>query len=216
MICNLICDPVCDPICKLKSFQVILGPFRHHSRSFQLILEITRGNFRSFQISPCFSNYLSTFPVIDNFPFLSTYLIFCMLVKYIIPYQTLYHSLLLQSASKQLLYINELIAYHCNPQSFPVTSSLTEQSSTSLFTNMIESGRGIINFESYKNNSFLLQIEAFKYIIQPHSLLQFILTSISSTEIKFVSPAICRLYVNNGQSVPQEHYLLTALLTACF
>ena len=81
---------------------------------------------------------------------------------------------------------------------------------------MTESGRGILNFESYKNNSFLLQIEAFKYIIQPHSLLQFILTSSSTTEIKFVSPAICRLYVNNVQSVPQEHFLLTALLTACF
>ena len=53
-----------------------------------------------------------------------------------------------------------------------MTSSLAEQSSTSqdLFTNMIESGRGILSFESCKNSSFFLQIEAFKYIIQPHSI----------------------------------------------
>ena len=38
----------------------------------------------------------------------------------------------------------------------------------------------------------------------------------STTEIKFVSPAISRLYMNKVQLVPQEHFLLTALLTACF
>ena len=55
-------------------------------------------------------NYYATFTVIDNFQFLSANLILCILVKYIIPYHTLYNSLLLQSASKQLLYIDELIA----------------------------------------------------------------------------------------------------------
>ena len=38
----------------------------------------------------------------------------------------------------------------------------------------------------------------------------------STTEIKFVSPAISRLYMNKVQLVPQEHFLLTALLTTCF
>ena len=48
--------------------------------------------------------------------------------------------------------------------------SLAELSSTSLFTNVIERGGGMFNFESCKNSSILWQIEAFKYIIQPHSV----------------------------------------------
>ena len=121
------------------------------------------------------SNYqwttISTFSVIDNFQFLSTYLILCILVKYIIPYQTLYHSLLLQSASKQLFYIIELLA--CQLQSLVLSYDLFSSWAilrTSLFTSMIEYGREILNFELCKNSSFLLQIEAFKYIIQPHSI----------------------------------------------
>ena len=35
---------------------------------------------------------------------------------------------------------------------------------------MIEYGREILNFELCKNSSFLLQIEAFKYMIEPHSI----------------------------------------------
>ena len=121
------------------------------------------------------SNYqwttISTFSVIDNSQFLSTYLILCILVKYIIPYQTLYHSLLLQSASKQLLYIIELLA--CQLQSLVLSYDLFsgwEILRTSLFTSMIEYGREILNFELCKNSSFLLQIEAFKYMIEPHSI----------------------------------------------
>ena len=121
------------------------------------------------------SNYqwttISTFSVIDNFQFLSTYLILCILVKYIIPYQTLYHSLLLQSASKQLFYIIELLASQL--QSLVLSYDLFSSWAilrTSLFTSMIEYGREILNFELCKNSSFLLQIEAFKYIIQPHSI----------------------------------------------
>ena len=71
------------------------------------------------------SNYqwttISTFTVIDNFQFISTYLILWILVKYIIPYQILNHSLFLQSASKQLLYINGLIA--CQLQLQPLVLS---------------------------------------------------------------------------------------------
>ena len=125
------------------------------------------------------SNYqwttISTFSVIDNSQFLSTYLILCILVKYIIPYQTLYHSLLLQSASKQLLYIIELLAcqLQCQLQSLVLSYDLFSSWAilrTSLFTSMIEYGREILNFELCKNSSFLLQIEAFKYIIEPHSI----------------------------------------------
>ena len=136
------------------------------------------------------SNYqwttISTFSVIDNSQFLSTYLILCILVKYIIPYQTLYHSLLLQSASKQLFYIIELLACQllacqllacqllaCQLQSLVLSYDLFSSWAilrTSLFTSMIEYGREILNFELCKNSSFLLQIEAFKYIIQPHSI----------------------------------------------
>ena len=125
------------------------------------------------------SNYqwttISTFSVIDNSQFLSTYLILCILVKYIIPYQTLYHSLLLQSASKQLLYIIELLAcqLQCQLQSLVLSYDLFYSWAilrTSLFTSMIEYGREILNFELCKNSSFLLQIEAFKYIIEPHSI----------------------------------------------
>ena len=125
------------------------------------------------------SNYqwtaISTFSVIDNSQFLSTYLILCILVKYIIPYQTLYHSLLLQSASKQLLYIIELLAcqLQCQLQSLVLSYDLFSGWAilrTSLFTSMIEYGREILNFELCKNSSFLLQIEAFKYIIEPHSI----------------------------------------------
>ena len=50
-----------------------------------------------------------------------------------------------------------------------MTPSLAEQSSTSLFTNVIERGRGMLNYESYKSLT-LLQIEVFKYIIQPIQL----------------------------------------------
>ena len=125
------------------------------------------------------SNYqwttISTFSVIDNSQFLSTYLILCILVKYIIPYQTLYHSLLLQSASKQLFYIIELLAcqLQCQLQSLVLSYDLFSSWAilrTSLFTSMIEYGREILNFELCKNSSFLLQIEAFKYIIEPHSI----------------------------------------------
>ena len=125
------------------------------------------------------SNYqwttISTFSVIDNSQFLSTYLILCILVKYIIPYQTLYHSLLLQSASKQLLYIIELLAcqLQCQLQSLVLSYDLFSGWAilrTSLFTSMIEYGREILNFELCKNSSFLLQIEAFKYMIEPHSI----------------------------------------------
>ena len=125
------------------------------------------------------SNYqwtaISTFSVIDNSQFLSTYLILCILVKYIIPYQTLYHSLLLQSASKQLLYIIELLAcqLQCQLQSLVLSYDLFYSWAilrTSLFTSMIEYGREILNFELCKNSSFLLQIEAFKHIIEPHSI----------------------------------------------
>ena len=125
------------------------------------------------------SNYqwttISTFSVIDNSQFLSTYLILCILVKYIIPYQTLYHSLLLQSASKQLLYIIELLAcqLQCQLQSLVLSYDLFCSWAilrTSLFTSMIEYGREILNFELCKNSSFLLQIEAFKHIIEPHSI----------------------------------------------
>ena len=125
------------------------------------------------------SNYqwttISTFSVIDNSQFLSTYLILCILVKYIIPYQTLYHSLLLQSASKQLLYIIELLAcqLQCQLQSLVLSYDLFSGWAilrTSLFTSMIEYGREILNFELCKNSSFLLQIEAFRYMIEPHSI----------------------------------------------
>ena len=125
------------------------------------------------------SNYqwtaISTFSVIDNSQFLSTYLILCILVKYIIPYQTLYHSLLLQSASKKLFYIIELLAcqLQCQLQSLVLSYDLFSSWAilrTSLFTSMIEYGREIRNFELCKNSSFLLQIEAFKYIIEPHSI----------------------------------------------
>ena len=125
------------------------------------------------------SNYqwtaISTFSVIDNSQFLSTYLILCILVKYIIPYQTLYHSLLLQSASKQLFYIIELLAcqLQCQLQSLVLSYDLFYSWAilrTSLFTSMIEYGREILNFELCKNSSFLLQTEAFKYIIEPHSI----------------------------------------------
>ena len=125
------------------------------------------------------SNYqwttISTFSVIDNSQFLSTYLILCILVKYIIPYQTLYHSLLLQSASKQLLYIIELLAcqLQCQLQSLVLSYDLFSGWAilrTSLFTSMIEYGREILNFELCKNSSFLLQIEAFMYMIEPHSI----------------------------------------------
>ena len=125
------------------------------------------------------SNYqwttISTFSVIDNSQFLSTYLILCILVKYIIPYQTLYHSLLLQSASKQLFYIIELLAcqLQCQLQSLVLSYDLFSSWAilrTSLFTSMIEYGREILNFELCKNSSFLLQIEAFKYMIEPHSI----------------------------------------------
>ena len=131
------------------------------------------------------SNYqwttIWTFSVIDNSQFLSTYLILCILVKYVIPYQTLYHSLLLQSASKQLFNIIELLACQllacqllaCQLQSLVLSYDLFSSWAilrTSLFTSMIEYGREILNFELCKNSSFLLQIEAFKYIIEPHSI----------------------------------------------
>ena len=123
-----------------------------------------------------YQNYINILCIIDNFEFLSTHLILCILVTWF-PDDTPYHSLLLQSATKQLLYINELIACQLQPLvlSYIMISSLAEQSSTSLFTNMIERWGGMRNVESCKNSLILLQIEAFKYIIRSNHL-KFILT----------------------------------------
>ena len=83
------------------------------------------------------------------------------------------------------------------PSSF-LWSSLAEQSSTFLFTNMIERGRGMLIYESYIKTLILLQIEAFKYIIRLIQL-WFILTSSSATEIKFVSPAVSAVWTGFNQ-----------------
>ena len=92
--------------------------------------------------------------------------------------------------------------------------SLAEQSITFLFTNMIERGRGMLNFKSCKNSFILLQIEVFKYIIRLHSVVFYPNLELCKWNEICQSCNQCRM--NMVQSVPEEHFLLTALLSACF
>ena len=98
--------------------------------------------------------------------------------------------------------------------------SLAEQSSASLFRNIIERGWGMLNYEPYNKSLILLQIEAFKYIIRPHSVvinlsqpralqLKLNLSVLQSVQYEQSS-------ISSWRSVPEEHFLLTALLIACF
>lgn len=88
---------------------------------------------------------------INNFQFLSIYLILCILVILSFPDQ-LPHTIhwLLQSATKQLLYSNELIAWQLQAQvlSYDPHSSWTIQYFSVHKINVIERGRGMLNYES--------------------------------------------------------------------
>ena len=108
---------------------------------------------------------------INNFQFLWIYLILCILVILSFPDQ-LPHTIhwLLQSATKQLLYSNELIAWQFQAQvlSYDPLSSWTIQYFSVHKCNW--KGKGNAQYyESYKSLT-LLQIEVFKYIIQPIQL----------------------------------------------
>ena len=151
---------------------------------------------------------------INNFQFLWIYLILCILVILSFPDQ-LPHTIhwLLQSATKQLLYSNELIAWQLQAQvlSYDPLSSWTIQYFSVHKCNWKGKGNAqlwiIQELNFVANWSLQVHNSAYSVIIYPNLKLciwNWICQS-------------CNWYsMNRVQSVPKEHFLLTALLTACF